>query len=89
MESRQLTRANELLADVAEALPGASRETPYWEDDPTIEYGADCAPISTDMPSPLATRVGVGARIRGRYVVESVVGIGGTAIVYRARVETR
>lgn len=85
MESRQLTRANELLADVAEALPGASRETPYWEDDPTIEYGADCAPISTDMPSPLATRVGVGARIRGRYVVESVVGIGGTAIVYRAR----
>lgn len=85
MESRNLTRGDEVIADLAAMAADAPDAMPHREDDPTIEYGVDwTAPPGGAIPAP-AARIGIGARIRGRYVLESVIGIGGTAIVYRAR----
>lgn len=91
MESRNPSRAEELVA----VSPGTTAHdddgTPYWEDDPTIEYGVEADEIGATGrgaergPAPPHLRIGIGAKLRGRYVLENVIGVGGTAIVYRAR----
>jgi hypothetical protein len=59
----------------------APRAAAAWQDEPTVEFEGE-APAMLGVP---AARLGVGVKLRGRYVLESLIGVGGTANVYRAR----